>query len=369
MPVLEGARYNRRMSPRLTESLLDWYRKNARDLPWRRTRDPYAIWVAEVMLQQTRVETVLPYYRRWMELFPGPEALAGATSDEVMSAWEGLGYYRRARSLQRAAMRMVSDHAGQVPRSLEDLQRLPGVGRYAAAAIAAIAFGQDVVALDGNLRRVLARLIDLDIDPRSPQGESRLTAFAAGLLPKGRASAFNQALMDLGATVCLPRSPECGACPIVSYCRAYAAGTQTERPLRKRRGPLPLVQRACAILERENAVLIRRRPEGGLLGGLWEFPGVDLSDGEDPEDALRRGLKDSLGVDAVIMRSFGSYRHSYTHFQVHARAFECHWDGAGLNSRDDAVIRWIDILRLEKSPMGKIDRSIANDLAAMHAAG
>jgi A/G-specific adenine glycosylase len=353
----------------LTGTLLAWYRRNARDLPWRRTRDPYAIWVAEVMLQQTRVETVLPYYRYWMERFPGPKALADAGSDEVMAAWEGLGYYRRAHLLQRAAKRILTDHDGKVPRSLQDLLDLPGVGRYTAAAIGAIAFDEDVIALDGNLRRVLARLIDLELDPRSPEGESRLMSFATGLLPAGEASAFNQALMDLGATICLPRTPACGDCPISKHCRAFAAGTQAERPIRRQRLPIPSVRRACAILERSGAILIRQRPAGGLLGGMWEFPGVDLRDGEDLQESLRGGLDQMLGVHVSILGSVGVYRHVYSHFRVVAHALRCTWPEGEPASHDGAPVRWVSVDQLEASPMGKIDRSIARDLMAMIAGG
>jgi A/G-specific adenine glycosylase len=366
---IDGGRYNRRMPLTLSEMLLDWYGRNARDLPWRRTRDPYAIWVAEIMLQQTRVETVLPYYRRWMDRFPDPGALAGAGSDEVLSAWEGLGYYRRAHLLQRAAQRIMTNHNGEVPRRPEDLRSLPGVGRYTAAAVGAIAFDQDVVALDGNLRRVLARLLDLDLDPRSPEGEARLMEYATSQLPKGQASAFNQAFMDLGATICIPRGPACEACPISAHCRAFAVGTQAERPVRARRPPIPSVRRACAVLERRGAVLLRRRPEGGLLGGLWEFPGVDLDDGQDLDQGLRQGLKQMLGVDVEIGRSIGLYRHSYTHFHVAAEAFRCNWDAGEPGSVGDAPLRWVPIARLEEKPMGKIDRSIANDLERPHTAG
>lgn len=357
------------MSNALTTKLLSWYQRNARELPWRRTRDPYAILVAEVMLQQTRVETVLPYYRRWMKEFPGLKALAEASSDELMSAWEGLGYYRRAHMLQRAAKRILTDHNGEVPRSLDDLQALPGVGKYTAAAVGAIAFGENVVALDGNLRRVLARLVDLDLDPRSTEGETRLMAYANKCLPAGRASAFNQALMDLGAMICLPRTPACANCPITVHCQAFAAGTQLDRPIRKRRAPLPSVRRVCAIFERGNAVLIRLRPEAGLLGGMWEFPGVDLSDGVDLEEGLRQGLKEALGLELEVARPYGVYRHSYTHFQVTAHAFHCEWDGSDPAAQGRATLRWVPIAQLENSPMGKVDRSIANDLGKADAVG
>jgi A/G-specific adenine glycosylase len=362
LSLVIAGRYNRGMSGGLTEALLDWYRRNARDLPWRRTRDPYAIWVAEVMLQQTRVETVLPYYRRWMKKFPEPKSLAEANSDDVMSAWEGLGYYRRASMLQRAARKILTDHDGEIPRHQDDLRELPGVGKYTAAAIGAIAFDADVVALDGNLRRVLARLMDMDIDPRSPEGERRMMSYASALLPSGQASAFNQALMDLGATICLPRAPECEACPIAVYCLAFAAGTQTDRPVRRRRAPIPFVRRASAVIERRGEVLIRQRSAGGLLGGLWEFPGVEVADGEELREQLCVRLRHELGVQLEVLRRIGIYHHTYSHFRVAAHAFQCRCDPCAASSFDGAPLRWVGIGDLEQSPMGKVDRRIAGDL-------
>ena len=189
------------------KALLDWYSEHARDLPWRRTRDPYAIWVAEIMLQQTRVETVIPYYHRWMTRFPNITSLAQATLDEVLRHWEGLGYYRRAHHLHQAAAELLAQHDGLLPLALRDLEALPGIGAYTAAAIAALAFDEDAIALDGNLRRVFARLLNLELDARAPEGERRIRSRAEELLPAGQAASFNQALMDLGAAVCLPRSP------------------------------------------------------------------------------------------------------------------------------------------------------------------
>jgi A/G-specific adenine glycosylase len=357
------------MAEGLSETLLEWYQRNARDLPWRRTRDPYAIWVAEIMLQQTRVETVLPYYRRWMGRFPEPRVLAEASSDDIMSAWEGLGYYRRAHLMQRAAKKILTDHNGEIPRSQESLRHLPGVGEYTAAAIGAIAFDQDVIALDGNLRRVLARLMNLDLDPHSPEGKTRLADFARSLLPPGKASAFNQALMDLGATVCLPRAPACSVCPVAVHCRSFAAGTQIDRPVRRRRPPIPSVRRACAVLERNGKILLRQRPQGGLLGGLWEFPGVDVGDGDELEEGLRRELNGALGMDVDVKLRIGIYRHTYTHFRVAAHVFRCSCDGCEPSPKDEVLFRWVDVHRLQEKPMGKIDRRIANDLVGMSVTG
>ena len=204
--------------------LLTWYAAHARVLPWRGTADPYAVLVSEFMLQQTRVETVIPYYQRWMEQFPTVQALAAAPLDAVLKTWEGLGYYARARNLHKAAQAIVSDFGGEIPATVAELRRLPGIGEYTAAAVASIAFNADVPALDGNLRRVLARVTALQIDPRSPQGLAQLNETANRLLPPGRAGDFNQALMDLSTAICTPTKPDCPACPLTDLCQAYRAG-------------------------------------------------------------------------------------------------------------------------------------------------
>ena len=227
------------MPTRLASDLLAWYATNQRHLPWRSTRDPYAIWVSEVMLQQTRVETVVPYYRRWLKRFPTVERLAHARPQGVLAAWEGLGYYRRALQLRRTAQAVVRDYGGKLPRSMEQLRQLPGIGPYTASAVAAFAFGADEIALDGNLRRVLARLIDLPVDPRTPDGEARLLRQARRHLPSGKASAFNQALMDLGALVCLPRHPQCQICPLRWTCRARIRASRRLDPSAPSHRPRP----------------------------------------------------------------------------------------------------------------------------------
>ena len=283
------------MAHPLAAALLDWYAENARDLPWRRTRDPYAIWVSEIMLQQTRVETVIPYFDRWMRRFQSVEALARASQEEVLALWEGLGYYARARQMHRAAQEVVARHGGRLPSAIGELAHLPGIGRYTAAAIGAIAFGADALALDGTLRRVLSRLFDLDEDPRSPRGEHKLLYMASAALPHGQAAAFNQALMDRGAAVCPPRSPSCGRCPVAWGCLALARGHVEERPLRRGQREAPHREVTAAVIRRRGKVLIDRRPEGKLLGGLWEFPGGKREKGETLQACLRRDPREGLG--------------------------------------------------------------------------
>jgi len=352
------------MSTRLAAALLTWYRVHRRELPWRQARDPYAIWVSEVMLQQTRVETVAPYYRRWMRRFPTIGRLARSTEGDVLAVWEGLGYYRRALQLRRAAQVVMREHDGFLPRTADGLRRLPGIGPYTAAAIAAIAFGRDEIALDGNLRRVISRLIDLEVDARSPAGEARLLAFARRHLPRRRASAFNQALMDLGAEVCRTRRPGCEICPIRRDCRARRRGTQDLRPVRTARRASPDRIATAGVVRQAGRVLIGRRPEGQLLGGLWEFPGGKCRSRESAGACLRRELREELGIEVEVGESLGVYRHAYTHFRVTVHAFECRIRTGAPRAAEHTAIRWARPSALGKYPMGNIARRIARRVAA-----
>jgi len=310
----------------IQRALLDFFDACGRDLPWRRDPDPYRVWISEVMLQQTRAETVIPYFERWLERFPTLEALAGASIDDVLQAWAGLGYYRRAHNLHRAANVVRDRYRGQLPGDPAELRRLPGIGDYTAGAIASIAFGLPEPAVDGNVRRVLSRLHDLP-DP----GGAELRRLAAALVPDDRPGDFNQALMELGATVCTPRSPKCDACPIATFCRARAAGTQLERPRPKPSKTLPENDVGTAVIVADDgAVLLVRRPADGLLAGLWEFPGAIVEPGETPADAARRAAAAALeraGRDATgaALRDdgtpIGSIVHTFTHLRLTYLAF------------------------------------------------
>lgn len=350
--------------PSISGALLRWYARHARRLPWRGRKDPYAVWVSEIMLQQTRVEAVVPYYRRWMRRFPRLVDLAAATADEVLQAWEGLGYYRRALNLLKAAQLLVGRGDGRLPRTAVELEKLPGVGRYTAAAIAALTFGQDEIALDGNLQRVLSRLLDLRVDPRTRPGERRIRAYARTLLPRGKAAAFNQALMDLGAMVCQPRGPHCAACPLLSGCLAFARGTQDSRPVRKRRAQIPHWIVGAAVLQRKGSVLIARRPEGSLLGGLWEFPGGKREPGETLSACIRRELKEEIGISVRVGPTLGVFRHAYSHYRVTVHAFACTPAGGRLRAREHSAVRWVRPETLAEFPMGKVDRAIAATLTS-----
>lgn len=347
------------MSHPTARALLAWYAESARDLPWRRRRDPYAIWVAEIMLQQTRVETVIPYYERWLTRFPSIEALAEADTDAVLRHWEGLGYYHRAHHLHKAARLLVEQYRGQLPQSIKALEALPGIGAYTAAAIAALAFDIDAIALDGNLRRVIARILDLDIDPRLPGGERIIRDWAEAMLPKGQASAFNQALMDLGATVCLPRAPRCSVCPIQTGCLAFERGTQLLRPVRKPKKAIPQYQVAAGVLIHKGKILLGRRPADKLLGGLWEFPGGKQEAGENLESCLQRELREELDVEVKVGLSVGVFAQAYTHFRVNVHAFYAQILKGEARALDHSELAWVDPIDFENYPMGKIDRAIA----------
>jgi A/G-specific adenine glycosylase len=316
------------------------------------------------MLQQTRVETVIPYFNRWMARFPTLDKLAAASQQEVLSCWEGLGYYSRARNLHRAAQIIMAEHNGRLPEDPAALQRLPGIGRYTAAAIASIAFGHDSAALDGNIRRVYARLFDVTEPLGTSASERQFRELAATHLPSGRAGDFNQALMDLGATVCIPKTPACDRCPLDDLCQAKARGLQAERPVRKPKRAVPHHLVTAAVIRRGEEVLIAQRPLDGLLGGLWEFPGGKVEPGEDLVTGLRREIREELEVEVEILGALGVYEHAYTHFRVTLHAFGCLLVNGRPQPRAAVDLRWIAPGELGSFPMGKIDRQIAERLAA-----
>ncbi len=342
---------------RLSSRLLNWYRRNKRTLPWRDHPDPYAVWVSEIMLQQTRVETVIPYFQKWMQRFPTIKALARADEQDVLNAWEGLGYYSRARNLHKAAKIVAEKNDGELPQDLDQLRALPGIGRYTVGAIASMAFGMDEPTLDGNLRRVFARLFDVTEPADSPAGEKLLWGLAAKHLPKGQAGDYNQALMDLGATICLPRNPRCLLCPLMTICKARIAGTQEERPVLKPKKETPHYVHAAGIVRRNGRVLLAKRPSKGLLGGMWEFPNGRVEG--DPALGLVNALKTGYRLKVRRREALGTVRHGYTHFSVTVYAFRCE----PLSVPKGESLRWVRVSELDEYPMGKIDRQIARMLS------
>lgn len=316
------------------------------------------------MLQQTRVETVIPYFENWMQRFPDISALASASLQEVLAVWEGLGYYGRARNLHRAAQMIMENFGGALPEDVHQLRVLPGVGRYTAGAIASLAFGLDEPALDGNIRRVLARYFNVSEDARSATGERHLWELARQNLPTGRAGEYNQAIMDLGSFLCTPKSPDCQNCPVEASCQARALGIQALRPVLLPKAPTPHYHVTAAVITRNGCVLIACRPPHGLLGGLWEFPGGKQQEGEDLASCLRREIREELGVEIEVGELLGVYRHAYTHFRITLHAFRCLLLKGIPQSIQVADIRWVRLEELPQFPMGKIDRKISQRLVS-----
>lgn len=294
--------------------LVDWYRRVRRDLPWRRTRDPYAVWISETMLQQTRVETVIPYYQRFLADLPTVQALAEAPEAEVLALWSGLGYYRRARMLHTAARRVVREHGARLPADAETLRELEGVGRYTAGAVASIAFGQRAALVDGNVARVIARLFAIEDDVRSSAGQARVWEIAERLVAETEADPgdWNQALMELGATLCTPGNPSCRECPLAGGCEARARGLQAVLPRARVKRPPAQVHRVMLVVASRETILLARRKPDALFGGLWEPPGLDAANEDDAPRALT-DLARRLGVDPRSVEAAGVVEHVLTH--------------------------------------------------------
>jgi A/G-specific adenine glycosylase len=337
-------------------ALLPWYRAHRRDLPWRRTRDPYAIWISEAMLQQTRVETVIPYYERFLQRFPDIATLARASLEDVYAAWAGLGYYSRARNLHRAALTILERLGGQLPSTRDELLELPGIGRYTAGAVASIAFNRPEPVLDGNVERVLARYLGIREDVREPRGAAALWDAAARLVIGPEPGELNQALMELGATLCSVRAPRCLACPLRAGCIARRDGDTDSLP-RKSARPKPRAMRAVAALVRRGPhVLAVRRAPGGLLGGLWELPGGAVRRGEASKDALCRAIREQTGLELVEVEAAGSVEHTFTHRQLRLQLFRCDCCRGRLHLRGLEAYRWLTPAAFRRLAQGALTR-------------
>lgn len=342
------------MEPRA--ALLRWYDANRRALPWRETRDPYAIWISEAMLQQTRVETVIPYYERFLERLPDVASLAAASLDDVYGLWAGLGYYSRARHLKAAAEAVCERFGGALPSDVASLRSLPGVGRYTAGAVASIAFDRPEPVVDGNVERVLSRRFGLRTPVKEPATARRIWEEAARLAGGPRPGDLNQALMELGATVCTPRAPRCDACPLGGACDARAAGDAEQLP-RKAPKPPPKGARAAAVLVlRGGKALVVRRPAGALLGGFWELPGADLQRGEKPERVLAGRLQQRLGIGVGDLEAAGSLTHVFTHRRLRLHLFRGRCTGGRLRTQGYEGHRWVSIPALRGLPASTLTR-------------
>jgi A/G-specific adenine glycosylase len=342
------------------QKLIEWFDLNQRNLPWRETSDPYRIWVSEIMLQQTRVDTVIPYYHRFLEAFPDLPSLAEADRQTLMRKWEGLGYYSRARNMQDAARTVVESCDGKLPEEYDQLIRLKGIGPYTAAAISSIAWNHPHAVVDGNVIRVLSRYFGLESEMRSQKSRKEIQEIAQELIDHERPGDFNQALMELGATVCKPANPTCGKCPLAGECRAFRLSATDRIPYLPKKKPIPHHTIAVGVVARDEKLLIALRPEEKMLGGLWEFPGGKKRDDENVESAVRRELSEELGVDVEVGERIAKIRHTYSHFKITLHAHLCILTPSAQipEPRSSQEVRWVTREELEDYPFPKANREL-----------
>lgn len=337
----------------IQKRLLDWYRDHHRSLPWRETDDPYQIWVSEVMLQQTQIKTVRPYFEQFLTRFPDVQHLAAADQQDVLKAWEGMGYYARARNLHRAAKMIISEHKGKVPDNWETIHSLPGVGDYIAAAVLSIAYNQPCAAVDGNVKRVLARLNRIE-DPANRSSSYKTFKVAAeNLLDHYHPGTFNQALMELGSTICKPKNPACNTCPLQTFCGAFLDNAVANYPQRIKTPPRPLHHIAVGVVYKNGLMLITRRKPAGLLGGLWEFPGGKIRKDENPAAACVREIREEVNLKVAIEAHITQVKHAYTHFKVQLEVFACRYISGKVKLKGPVDYRWITWPEIRQLPFPK----------------
>jgi len=339
--------------------LAAWYGRHQRSLPWRETKDPYRIWISEIMLQQTQVDTVIPYYHRFLKSFPTVFALGAAPLQDVLKAWENLGYYSRARNIHAAARIIVDRFGGRIPDTLTEIKKLPGVGEYTAGAILSIAHEQALPAVDGNVRRILSRVFAIRKPVGDPGEQKKLRELAAILVPAGHPGDFNQALMDLGATICRAKTPNCPDCPVASLCRARLLDLQGILPITRKAPAIPHRLAAAAVIHNpEGLVLVVQRPATGLLASLWKLPGGFIDDIKNIKTGLQQSVKEELGISIRVGNKRGEVHHTYTHFRATLQAYDCRLLKGGPEAPGCPEWRWATPADLKKLPLSKIDRMI-----------
>ena len=344
---------------RFRRALLAWYRRHARPLPWRKTNDPYRIWISEIMLQQTTVAAVVPYFERFLKNFPTLADLAAAREDEVLRLWEGLGYYSRARNLHKAARFLVERRQGRFPDDVAALQELPGIGRYTAGAIASFAFERRAPILEANTRRLYCRLLGFRGDPRSVAGQKLLWDFAGRIVPGKSPGLFNQALMELGATVCTPEDPGCPQCPVRTSCAAFANGQQLETPLRPARVAPTSVTEIAVAVHRSGRYLMLRRPPGVRWAGLWDFVRFAWEDGRRQSlDGIAGAVHEHAGVAVEVAERIAEIRHSVTRFRITLCCYAAEWTGGEID-RSGREFRWVPPRRFASLPLSVTGRKLA----------
>ncbi|MCC7300253.1 MAG: A/G-specific adenine glycosylase [Verrucomicrobia bacterium] len=354
-----------RVKKAVESGLLPWFSTNARDLPWRRNRTPYRVWVSEIMLQQTRVDTVIAYYLRWMKAFPSWKALATAPQGDVLKLWEGLGYYSRARNLHAAAQIIAKEYRGDISNHRTEvfLRQFPGIGNYTAAAIASLAFNEDAAVVDGNVIRVLSRLFAFGGDTKSAAGKKQMQAWADKLLVKGRAGEFNEAMMELGALVCLPKNPQCAECPLRKVCSALIEGKPSTYPVMEKKKKVPHITVGAAVtMNRKGEVLIAQRKQDDMLGGLWEFPGGKLEQGETIQECVSRELQEELGIKTVIGEHVITVKHAYSHFTMTMHVYRAAIVSGRPRPIHCADYAWVKVPDLGKFAYSKADLLVVEKL-------
>jgi len=335
----------------IQRALADWYHTTRRDLPWRQTDDPYAIWVSEVMLQQTQVKTAVPYFQRFMQLFPTVRRLAQADEQTVLKMWEGLGYYTRGRNLHRAARIVAQTLNGCVPSDWQGIRRLPGVGDYIGAAVLSIAFSKPYAVVDGNVKRVLGRLFLLETPVNAPNGHTAFQQIADVLLDRSHPGRHNQAVMELGALVCTPRQPSCRQCPLSRHCKALKIKEVNQYPRRLARKTVGRQVWVAGVVLKKDRLLLTRRPDAGLLAGMWEFPGGVVQDGEASALTCALKLKEHVGLDAPAEKHITTILHAYTHFKLTLEIYLCPFQGGRVRLNGPADFRWIRFDQLSQLPL------------------
>jgi A/G-specific adenine glycosylase len=343
----------------LGRKLMAWYKHHQRSLPWRETSDPYRIWISEIMLQQTQVDTVIPYYHRFLKIFPTIYALAAAPSQTVLKAWENLGYYTRARNIHAASHIIVNQWGGRIPDTQKGIKTLPGIGEYTAGAILSIAYGQALPAVDGNVRRILSRVFAIRKPVDDPREQKKLFELASALIPAKHPGDFNQALMDLGATICKAKNPVCPRCPIAGHCRARLHDLQNILPITRKTPAIPHRQAAAAVIRNsEGSLLVVQRPAKGLLASLWKLPGGFIEDLTSAESDLKQSVKDELGISIRPGKHLASANHAYTHFRLTLQAYDCLLFKGMPQPLSCQAWQWVSDAEMKKLPMSKIDRMI-----------
>lgn len=348
----------------LRKKLLGWYAIHRRPLPWRTTSDPFAIWVSEVMLQQTQVATVIPYYHRFIDRFPTPARLAAADIQEVLKLWEGLGYYSRARNLHRAAGVVTARFNGTVPDDPEAFRSLPGVGDYIAAAVLSIAFGRVFPVVDGNVKRVLSRLLEMDTPVNKSGSHKVFSKPAMDLICPKQPADFNQAIMELGALVCRPKTPACENCPLSDLCLANRHHTTTDYPKRNAARKIPHRHMAIAVIRKKGKMLVVQRPMDGFLGGLWEFPAIPTGDGPTDRKGFEPMMAQETGLTIAVERRLTGIRHAYTHFTLTGDVYLCRHLAGRVRLRSAPRHRWVTLRSLRRLPLHKANHKFLDALEA-----